>query len=218
MPQIFRPYSDTIARIVLFAIIIVPLVAIGVACGVMWSPFVTGENVTLEQPVPFSHEHHVGGLKLDCRYCHNLVEKSPVAGVPPTHTCMTCHSQIFTNAEMLAPVRQSLADGKPIKWNRVHHLPAYVYFDHAVHIANGVGCSTCHGRVDTMPLMRQTQPLTMAWCLDCHRNPAAHLRPLSEIFNSAWKEPPDQERKGHELFQEYQIHTGRLTDCSTCHR
>ncbi|ARN79717.1 cytochrome c3 family protein [Methylocystis bryophila] len=218
MPQIFRPFADTIARIVLIAIILVPLAAIGVAYGVMRSPFITGENITLEQPVPFSHEHHVGGLKLDCRYCHSSVEKSPVAGVPPTHTCMTCHSQIFTNAPMLAPVRESLAEGKPIRWKRVHHLPAYVYFDHSVHIANGVGCSTCHGAVETMPLMRQTQPLTMSWCLDCHRNPAPNLRPLADIFKTGWRPPEDQERKGRELLQEHRIDTGHLTDCSTCHR
>lgn len=218
MPQIFRPYADTIARVVLIAIIVVPLAAIGVAYGVMWSPFITGENVTLEQPVPFSHEHHVGGLKLDCRYCHSSVEKSPVASVPPTHTCMTCHSQLFTGAEMLAPVRNSLAEGKPIQWNRVHRLPAYVYFDHSVHIAKGVGCSTCHGRVDTMPLMRQTQPLTMSWCLECHRNPVPHLRPLAEIFNVEWKPPQDQERQGRQLLQDYHIHTEHLTDCSVCHR
>jgi hypothetical protein len=218
MPQIFNPYADTVARIVLFAIVIVPLAAIGVAYGVMWSPYITRENITRRQPVPFSHEHHVGGLKLDCRYCHSSVERSPVAAVPPTHTCMTCHSQLFTNAEMLAPIRNSLAEGKPIRWSRVHHLPAYVYFDHSVHLAKGVGCSTCHGRVDKMPLTRQTQPLTMAWCLECHRNPVPHLRPLAQIFNSDWAPPQNQEEQGRKLLEAYNIHTNHLTDCSTCHR
>jgi hypothetical protein len=218
MPQVFRPYADTIARVVLLAILIVPFAAIGVAYGVMWSPYVTGQNVTLQQPVPFSHEHHVGGLGLDCRYCHDSVEKSPVASVPPTYTCMTCHSQLYTNAEMLAPVRESLARGVPIKWNRVHRLPAYVYFDHSIHLAKGVGCSTCHGRVDTMPLIRQTQPLTMSWCLECHRNPAPNLRPLADLFRSDWKPGVDQEQKGEQLRKEYRIETGHLTNCSTCHR
>ncbi|QGM44334.1 cytochrome c3 family protein [Methylocystis heyeri] len=218
MPQVFRPYADTIARLVLLAILIVPFAAIGVAYGVMWSPFVTGENVTLKQPVPFSHEHHVGGLGLDCRYCHDAVEKSPVASVPPTYTCMTCHSQLYTNAEMLAPVRESLARGVPIQWNRVHRLPAYVYFDHSIHLAKGVGCSTCHGRIDTMPLVRQTQPLTMSWCLECHRSPAPNLRPLADLFRSDWKPGADQDQKGERLLREYGIETGHLTDCSTCHR
>jgi hypothetical protein len=218
MPQVFRPYADTIARVVLLAILIVPFAAIGLAYGVMWSPYITGENVTLQQPVPFSHEHHVGGLGLDCRYCHDSVEKSPVASVPPTYTCMTCHSQLYTNAEMLAPVRESLARGVPIQWNRVHRLPAYVYFDHSIHLAKGVGCSTCHGRVDTMPLIRQTQPLTMSWCLECHRNPAPNLRPLADLFRSDWKPGVDQEQKGEQLRKEYGIETGHLTNCSTCHR
>ena len=162
MPQIFRPYADTVLRVALLAILVVPVAAIAAAYAVMWSPYVTGQNVVIEQPVPFSHQHHVGALGLDCRYCHTAVERSPVASVPPTHTCMTCHSQLYTNAQMLAPVRKSLASGIPIRWNRVHRLPDYVYFDHSVHLANGVGCTTCHGQIDDMPLTRQTAPLTMS--------------------------------------------------------
>src|SRR5689334_870840 len=187
MPQIFRPYADTIARVVLVSILVLPLCGIAVAYAVMWSPYITRENVTLRQPVPFSHAHHVGKLGLDCRYCHSSVERSAYAAVPPTHTCMTCHSQLFTNAAMLEPVRQSLATGNPIRWKKVNSLPAYAYFDHSVHIANGVGCTTCHGQVDTMPLMRKAAPMTMSWCLNCHRDVAAYLRPPSEIFSTEWK-------------------------------
>src|SRR5215472_1095117 len=180
MVQIFRPAADTVARVALVSILVVPFLAIAVAYLVMRSSYITNQNVTLEQPVPFSHEHHISGLGLDCRYCHSGVETSAVAGIPPTHTCMTCHSQLYTQAAMLAPVRQSLADGQPIRWNKVNKLPDYVYFDHSIHIAKGVGCTTCHGDVAHMPLMRQAAPLTMQWCLDCHRNPAPALRDLNE--------------------------------------
>ncbi len=218
MAQIFRPYADSVVRVVMIAILVLPFAIVGVAYGVMSSPYITGEHLTLEQPVPFSHEHHVGELGLDCRYCHSYVEKSAFAAVPPTHTCMTCHSQLFTNAELLAPVRKSFAERMPIKWTRVHRLPAYVYFDHSVHIANGVGCSTCHGHVDRMPLMQQTEPLTMAWCLSCHRNPAAHLRPPEEIYNMSWSPPDNQEQKGRNLIERYHIRVEHLSDCSVCHR
>lgn len=218
MPQIFRPYADTVVRVAMLAILVLPIAGIAAAYAVMWSPYITGENVTIAQPVPFSHEHHVGKLGLDCRYCHTSVEKAAFASIPPTHTCMTCHSQLFTNAAMLAPVRRSLADNKPIHWNKVNRLPDYVYFDHHVHIANGVGCTTCHGQVDTMPLMRQTAPLTMAWCLNCHRQPAAYLRPPSEIFSTSWKPPKDQLGQGRKLLAQYQIHPEHLTDCYVCHR
>jgi ferredoxin len=172
----------------------------------------------VEQPVPFSHQHHVGGLGLDCRYCHTAVEHSSYASVPPTHTCMTCHSQLYTNAQMLAPVRQSLATGVPIHWNRVHRLPDYVYFDHSVHIANGVGCTTCHGQVDDMPLMWQAAPLTMSWCLECHRNPGPKLRPQSEIFSTTWRPPSDAAKAGQALIKAYHIDPQHLTDCTVCHR
>ncbi|HZL32033.1 MAG TPA: cytochrome c3 family protein [Pseudolabrys sp.] len=218
MPQIFRPSANTIARIILVALLVVPFLCIGLAYAVMRSPYTTGQDVTMRQPVPFSHEHHVGELGIDCRYCHTSVEKSAFAGLPPTKTCMTCHSQIFTNAAMLAPVRESLAEHKPIHWQRVHLLPGYVYFDHSIHIAKGVGCTTCHGAVDTMPLIKQTAPLTMGWCLDCHRNPAPHLRPPSEIFSTSWKPPADQFEQSRKLMAQYLIHTEHLTDCSVCHR
>ncbi len=218
MPQIFRPGADTIARLVLVAIPVVPLAAIALLYAVSASPYVTNRSVTRDQPIPFSHAHHAGELGIDCRYCHSGVELSPVAGVPPTHTCMSCHSQIWTNAEMLAPVRQSLTEGRPIRWNRVHRLPDYVYFDHSIHVAKGVGCSTCHGAVTEMRLMRQAAPLTMGWCLECHRNPAAELRPQEAVFDMNWTPPADQDQRGRALMAKYHIDAAHLTDCSVCHR
>ncbi|HKS84681.1 MAG TPA: cytochrome c3 family protein [Pseudolabrys sp.] len=218
MPQLFRPVADTIARAVLIALLVTPFLAAGAGYAVMRSQYLTHQSITVQQPVPFSHAHHAGELGIDCRYCHASVETSAFAGMPPTTTCMTCHSQLFTNVEMLAPVRESLAAGKPIHWNRVYRLPDYVYFDHSVHVTNGIGCSTCHGAVQTMPLMRQTAPLTMSWCLDCHRNPAPNLRPQDQIFNMTWQPPKDQDVQGKRLQLAYHIETEHLTDCSRCHR
>jgi hypothetical protein len=218
MPQIFRPYADTVARALLLAIVIVPFLGIGLAYWISASSYVTDQSITLDQPVPFSHQHHVGGLGLDCRYCHAGVETSAVAGVPPTHTCMTCHSQLYTQTEILAPVRASLADEQPLHWAKVNKLPDYVYFDHSIHIAKGVGCSTCHGAVDRMPLMRQAAPLTMGWCLDCHRDPAPYLRPAAEVFDPDWTAPADQNGRGKVLLAHNHIDVDHLTDCSVCHR
>ena len=196
----------------------VPLLAVAAAYGIANSPYVTDQKIVITQPVPFSHEHHVAQLGLDCRYCHTEVEKAWYAGFPPTETCMTCHSQIWTNAAMLAPVRESFSSDDPIRWQRVHRLPDYVYFDHSVHVAKGVGCTTCHGPVGSMPLMYQNAPLTMGWCLDCHRDPAKNLRPRSEVFSIDWHPPADQEEQGHKLLAEYGIKVDHLTDCSVCHR
>ncbi len=218
MPQLFRPYADTVARSTLIAIPVVPFLAIAVAYWFSASNYITGQSITHDQPVPFSHQHHVGGLGLDCRYCHAGVETSPVAGIPPTHTCMTCHSQLYTNAQMLAPVRESLANQLPIHWNRVNTLPDYVYFDHSIHVAKGVGCTTCHGPVDRMPLMRQEAPLTMGWCLECHRDPVPNLRQLAAVFDPDWTAPADQSVQGRARLVEYHIDTEHLTDCSVCHR
>lgn len=203
------------------ALLIVVLLLAGGFAALMALPFtphITHQGIVVEQPVQFSHEHHIGGLGLDCRYCHTSVEQSRFAGLPPTHTCMTCHSQIWTNAEILAPVRRSLADGEPIHWQRVHVLPDYVYFDHSVHVTNGIGCSTCHGHVEQMPQVRQVAPLTMGWCLDCHRDPTPNLRPKSAIYDMDWVPPPDQAERGRALIQHYLIQTEHLTDCSRCHR
>lgn len=218
MAQIFRPRADTIAKLAMALLAALPVLLVGLGYIFMGSSYVTGQTVTREQPIPFSHAHHVGGLGLDCRYCHTSVEKARFAEVPPTETCMTCHSQLWTNAAMLAPVRTSLANTQPIHWRRVHVLPDYVYFDHSIHIAKGVGCSTCHGAVDRMPLIRQTAPLTMGWCLGCHRDPAPNLRPREAVFDMTWTPPKDQIVKGQRLMHEYHIDAKHLTDCSKCHR
>jgi len=218
MPQIFRPGANTLLRISLVAVVAVPVLAVGLTMSLIRSDYATGVGMNRTQPVPFSHKHHVGGLGLDCRYCHTGVETSPVAGVPPSETCMTCHSQLWINARMLAPVRESLAKGTPMRWQRVHDLPGYVYFDHAIHIAKGVGCTTCHGQVDQMPLMHQTAPLTMEWCLACHREPERHLRPADQIFATSWKPAADQLERGRKLIKTYHIDKSHLTDCSVCHR
>jgi hypothetical protein len=216
--QIFRPFADTVARVALVSILVVPILVIAIAYWLMQSSYTTSQNITLGQPVPFSHEHHVSGLGLDCRYCHSAAERSATAGIPPTHTCMTCHSQLYTQARMLELIRQSLAENKPVAWNKVNRLPDYVYFDHSIHIAKGVGCTTCHGPVGDMPLMRASAPLTMGWCLDCHRNPASHLRPESAVFDPQWTPPDNQVEQGKALLAHYHIDNRHLTDCSVCHR
>jgi hypothetical protein len=183
------------------------------------SPYATARNWPAEQPVPFSHAHHAGQLGLDCRYCHASVETSASAGMPATETCMTCHSQVFADSPMLAPVRDSAVTGVPIAWNRVTQLPGYVYFDHHIHIAKGVGCTTCHGRVDTMPATYPAVSLRMSWCLDCHRAPEAHLRPPEAVFAMDYRPPADQAALGRQLARKYHLQpSDRLTNCSTCHR
>jgi hypothetical protein len=197
--------------------------------------------VVLKQPVPFSHDHHVAGLGIDCRYCHTSVEKSSFAGIPPTETCMNCHRQIWTNADMLEPVRASYRDNVPIEWTRVHDLPDFVYFNHSVHVAKGIGCVTCHGQVDRMPLMFQQASLQMEWCLECHKDPAKNVRPREEVFNLNWDPmdpesfkkymqplpagaanplwkptPQDVQALQAKLVKDYNIQS--LMSCSTCHR
>jgi Cytochrome c7 and related cytochrome c/Class III cytochrome C family len=216
--QIFHPSTNTISKLSIFGSVFILVSLVAALAAINESPYITEVGVARSQPVPFSHKHHVSGLGLDCRYCHAGVERSPVAGVPPTHTCMTCHSQLYTNAEMLAPVRLSLAENKPIHWNKVNKLPDYVYFDHSIHIAKGVGCTTCHGPVGQMPLMRAGAPLTMGWCLDCHRNPAPSLRPASAVFDPDWAPPGNQLEQGKALLAQYHIDNSHLTDCTVCHR
>ncbi|ALN72616.1 cytochrome c3 family protein [Aureimonas sp. AU20] len=218
MAQIFSPGATTIARLALVAIPVLPVVSILLAYALMNSNHVTGQSLTLHQNPPFSHEHHVRELGIGCAMCHSQVEKTAFAGMPKTEVCMSCHSQIWTSAEMLAPVRRSLAENKPLVWQRVHNLPDYVYFDHSVHVTNGVGCSSCHGDVPTMPLMRQAAPLTMGWCLDCHKAPERQLRPQDRIYDFEWTPPADQEARGHALIAEHGIDVKHLTDCSVCHR
>ncbi len=217
MPHVFHPFADTVARFILVAALVLPFVAIGIGYWLSASEYSTGRTLTTDQPIAFSHQHHVGGLGLDCRYCHSGVETSPVAGLPPTHTCMTCHSQLYTQTAMLAPVRESLANNAPIHWNKVNRLPDYVYFDHSIHIAKGVACTNCHGDVSSMPLMRQAAPLTMGWCLDCHRDPTPNLCPVTDVFDPNWKRPSDPSKRDAS-FVHPQVDNKRLTDCTVCHR
>ena len=218
MAQIFRLRSNSIARASLIAVILLIAAAATAVYAVFRSPYMTRQETPRPQVVPFSHEHHTGGLGIDCRYCHTSVEESAFAGIPSTDICMTCHSQLFTDEPMLAPVRQSLSDNRPLVWTRVNDLPEFVFFNHEIHVAKGIGCSTCHGPVDTMPLTWQAHSLYMKWCLECHREPARFVRPQEEIFNMNWQPPPDQLVIGRQLVEAYDIHTGHLTDCSICHR
>ena len=218
MTQIFHPSTNTISRVSIFGALFFGLALLFIVYMIFRSPYVTGVNVVVDQPVPFSHEHHVRGLGLDCRYCHTSVEKSSFAGIPPTETCMTCHSQIWTDSPMLEPVRTSMRTNTPIRWNRVHDLPDYAYFNHSIHVNKGVGCVSCHGQVDQMPLTWKAEPMTMEWCLSCHRNPENHLRPAAEVFNMNWVRPKDQVSLGRKLIKEHQIPVQRLSDCYTCHR
>lgn len=218
MAQLFSPRANTIVRIVIVVVPCLLIVAFAYAYQYANSPYATGEGWVADQPVPFSHKHHVAEVGLDCRYCHTGVEKAAFAGMPPTATCMTCHSQLWTNAEMLAPVRDSLATGERIRWQQVYRLPDYVYFDHRAHVKNGVGCSSCHGDMTTQPLTRQETPLTMGWCLECHRDPGRHLRPEDAVFDPHAPDPDNGPAKAAELLRHYVIRTENMTDCSTCHR
>jgi hypothetical protein len=180
------------------------------------SPYVTYQNVPRVQPVPFSHRHHANELGIDCRYCHTSVEKSSFAGLPATEICMTCHSEIWKNSPMLEPVRASFRDNKPIEWTRVNMLPQYVYFDHSIHIAKGIGCTTCHGPIGTMTLTWAGGELKMSWCLNCHRHPEDYVRPKNKVFDINYAPPRNQQELGKRLVKEYGIYS--LTDCVTCHR
>jgi hypothetical protein len=218
MAQIFSPAADAWLRLALVTAAGAVLFGLAVVLGFVHSGWATRQDQVVVQPVPFSHKHHVGGLGLDCRYCHTDVEQTASAGFPPTHICMTCHSQIWTNAGMLARVRESFATGRAIRWNRVHLLPDYVYFDHSIHVAKGIGCTTCHGAVDEMPLTRQAAPLTMEWCIACHRHPEPNLRARDQVFSLDWQPAADQEAVGRKRIVEYGIAVDRLDNCYTCHR
>src|SRR5271155_3723411 len=192
MAQIFHPSMNTVAKGSIFGAVFILGFLGYVVSAYDRSDWHTGADEAREQPVPFSHEHHVRGLGLDCGYCHTSVEKSSFAGIPPTETCMTCHSQIWTGSPMLAPVRTSMRTSTPIRWNRVHDLPDYVFFNHSIHVQKGVGCASCHGPVDQLPMTWKAEPMTMEWCLRCHRAPERHLRPRAEVFNMNWVPPGDQ--------------------------
>ncbi|MCB9966742.1 MAG: cytochrome c3 family protein [Geminicoccaceae bacterium] len=218
MAQVFSRAADSYLRLGL--IIISGLVAGGLllASGLVRSDYLTGVGVAMEQPVPFSHKHHTGELGIDCRYCHDQVETAASAGYPPSHTCMTCHSQLWSNAAALAPVRQSFTDDRPLRWNRIHDLPDYVYFNHSIHVARGVGCAECHGPVDRMTRIYQARPFYMRFCLDCHRDPAPHLRPPEQVFNLDWQPPPDRAAFGRRRMAELDIQPRHLDSCYICHR
>jgi hypothetical protein len=230
--QIFHRSANTLSK----ATIVGSVFLVG---GLLWgilqfqrSPYITYEKVARPQPVPFSHQHHVAGAGIDCRYCHTSVETSGYAGIPPTQTCMNCHSQIWAGAPMLEPVRDSYRTGKSLVWNKVNDLPDFVYFNHSIHINKGVGCNTCHGPVDRMPLMYNNASLQMEWCLDCHRAPDKYLRPRQEVFNMRYEQPSslkpvvldgqqytDQRALGVDLIKKYNLRSvGDITSCSTCHR
>jgi hypothetical protein len=217
--QVFHRSTNTVAKVSIFGAVFFIALFVWIFSTLLRSSYATGQGVILNQPVPFSHDHHVAGLGIDCRYCHSSVETSAFAGMPPTETCMNCHKQIWTNAEMLEPVRSSFAKDDPIEWQRVNDLPDFVYFNHSVHVAKGVGCVTCHGQVDRMPLMFQEASLQMEWCLSCHRDPAKFVRPKDQVFNVSWQPPADRkqaEALSASLVKEYNIQS--LTSCSTCHR
>jgi len=230
--QIFHRSANVISRASIYTGIFTAAFALWACIQIQRSPYVTYAGIARPQPAPFSHEHHVAALGIDCRYCHTSVETSSVAGIPPTKTCMNCHSQIWTNAPMLEPVRESFRSGKSLVWNRVNDLPDFVYFDHSIHINKGVGCNTCHGPVDRMPLMYNYASLQMEWCIECHRAPEKNLRPREQVFNMRYQQPTkdlpvaddgnsytDQLSLGKHLVDKYHLRSVMdITSCSTCHR
>ncbi|MGA7613613.1 MAG: cytochrome c3 family protein [Thermoanaerobaculia bacterium] len=215
--QIFHRSSNALARISILALVFLVAFGFWVLAAINQSPFATRQDVFTEQPVPFSHQHHVTGLGIDCRYCHTSVETSSFAGIPPISTCMNCHKQIWTNAQLLEPIRNAFRTGVPIQWIRVNQLPDYVQFNHSIHINKGIGCVSCHGRVDLMPLTYQAQPLTMGWCLSCHKHPENFIRPKDRVFDLAWKPGPKEPQSvlGPKLVKLYNVKS--KTNCSTCH-
>jgi hypothetical protein len=216
MPQIFHRSTNTYSKVSIFGAVFFLGFLLWLFGAWSRSSWATQAGVAREQPVPFSHAHHVGDVGLDCRYCHTSVETSGFANIPPTKTCMNCHSQIWNTSPTLEPVRESFRTDRSIAWTRVHDLPDFAYFNHSIHVNKGVGCETCHGRVDKMPLTWQKASLQMEWCLDCHRHPEQYVRPREAVFQMGYKPPVDQETLGRQLVKEYKIQS--LTSCSTCHR
>ncbi len=219
MKQLFHRSANSAARVSLLVVVLVAGGGLTALLTIAKSPYNTLQTVSVNQPVPFSHKHHVTGLGIDCRHCHYSVEQSHYAGIPPTKTCMTCHSQIWNEAPMLEAVRASYRDDSSLAWVRVHDLPDYVYFNHSIHVNKGIGCASCHGRVDQMPLMRKAETLQMSWCMDCHWHPEMNLRPKSEVTNMTWEPPADPEEHlamAKELAEEYNVKS--KVSCSVCHR
>lgn len=220
MAQLFRPGANSITRVALCAIVLGPLLFLAVLIAMQHTGYVTGQGRFVDQTVPFSHKHHAGELGIDCRFCHVGVETGASATVPTTQVCMTCHSQMWTNAQMLAPVRDSSASGRPLSWSRVNRVPGYVYFDHHVHVRNGVPCAACHGDMRQMPLTRQATAMTMQWCLDCHRDPEHRLVPGDRVIAAYPYDAPIPAAEARRIHAHVAglMKTRRLTDCSTCHR
>ena len=216
MAQIFPRGANSLAKVSIVAAVVGAGLLLAAAYTMDRGSFITNVGVAPDQPVPFSYKHHVLDDGIDCRYCHTSVEQSSFAGLPPTETCMSCHSQVWSNAAILEPVRASYRSGESLSWTRVHDLPDFVYFNHSIHINKGIGCATCHGRIDLMPLTYKVNTLYMNWCVNCHRNPEQYVRPRDQVFNMAYEPPPDQLELGRKLVAEYKIQ--KLTDCWTCHR
>ena len=216
MSQLFRPGSNVVAKVSILGGVFLLAGLIYVFNVLYKGPYVNEKSVIREQPIPFSHKHHARELGIDCRYCHSSVENSSFAGMPPLSSCMTCHSQIWSQSPTLEPIREAYHSGAPIKWHRVNSLPDYVYFDHSIHVAKGVGCTTCHGSVGDMPMTWRHASLQMKWCLECHRSPERFIRPREAVFDLDWRAPSDQKVMGRKLVKEY--HVKKLTDCTECHR
>lgn len=238
MAQIFHPSTNTLSRVSLVSLIVVPGLLLAVGSSITRSPANTHVAVPLEQPVPFSHEHHNVELGIDCRYCHTSVEKAGYSNVPPTETCMSCHSQIWTNSPLLEPVRQSYRTGEPLRWSRLNKVPDFVYFNHSIHIAKGINCNNCHGPIQKMQLAYKGKAFFMAWCLECHRAPEKYIGKKEEVFNIyeryqrgevtakgevalmngfPYNRTPEELDEGRRLVKEYNVKVQQLADCWTCH-
>ena len=214
MRALFPPWTNSIARA---SVLVIPLAGLGALCAPMLfvrTPYFTEQDNPVQQPVEFDHRHHVADEGIDCRFCHASVETAASAGYPPTSTCMGCHAQVWNASPILEVVRRAYFSDTPVAWKRVHRLPDFVYFDHSIHVAKGVGCETCHGRVDQMAAVEQIAPLTMEWCLDCHRNPQGRIRPRERVVDMGWPSAGADEEKA--LIARYDVHT--RTSCTACHR
>jgi len=219
MAQFFNKSANNIAKISMMMVPVLAISAFYAFTQIARSSYLTGQYSERQQPVQFSHKHHVGDDGIDCRYCHQTVETTASAGMPSTQTCMNCHSQLWADSPYLEPVRASFRDNKPIEWQRVHDLPEYTYFNHSIHVAKGVGCSTCHGQIDNMPAVYQESSLQMEWCIACHRAPENFIRPKSEIFNMKWQDGDINESERSKLKADYKIRSKEMmTSCSVCHR
>lgn len=220
MGQYFRPNANLLSRISIFGVILLAIEGIFILGVYFRSNYFRQVHIAIQQPVAFSHQIHNDVLGIDCRYCHTSVSKSSFASIPPTETCMTCHSQVAVDSPKLQPVRDSWATGQPVVWTKVHDLPDFVYFNHSIHVNKGVGCTTCHGQINQMTTVWQQQPLYMGWCLNCHRNPEKYLRPREEVYNMNYVAPQGAEQLalGQSLVQQYDIHKSQLTNCAICHR